>query len=54
MSPDDLRELLRVDVGGWLAELPQIRAYYESFGRHTPAELYAELDGMKERLEAAR
>ena len=54
MSPEDLAELLRVDIDGWLAELPQIREYYEKFGSHTPKALYAELDGLKERLEAAR
>ncbi len=54
VSSEDLAELLRVDTEGWLAELPQIREYYEKFGSHTPKELFAELDGLKERLEAAR
>ncbi len=54
VSSEDLAELLRVDTEGWLAELPQIREYYEKFGSHTPKELFAELGGLKERLEAAR
>ncbi|MDJ0847680.1 MAG: phosphoenolpyruvate carboxykinase (GTP) [Myxococcota bacterium] len=54
VSSDDLAELLRVDVDGWLSELPQIKEYYEKFGSHMPKELFAQLDSLKERLEAAR
>jgi phosphoenolpyruvate carboxykinase (GTP) len=54
VSPEDLAELLRVDAEGWLSELPKIREYYEQFGSHLPKELFAELDALKERLEAAR
>jgi phosphoenolpyruvate carboxykinase (GTP) len=52
-SSEDLGELLRVDVKGWLAELPLISEYYDQFGSHLPEELRDELRGMKERLEAA-
>jgi phosphoenolpyruvate carboxykinase (GTP) len=51
---EDLRELLRVDIDGWLAELPLIAAYYDKFGTHLPSELRDELEGMRTRLEAAR
>jgi len=54
VSTADLAELLRVDVEGWLAELPAIREYYDGFGSHMPRALYTELDGMRERLEAAK
>jgi phosphoenolpyruvate carboxykinase (GTP) len=54
VSRDDLAELLHVDVDGWLAELPLISEYYDKFGSHLPAELRDELQGMKERLEAAK
>jgi len=54
VSRDDLAELLRVDVDGWLAELPLISEYYDQFGSHLPGELRDELQGMKERLEAAK
>jgi len=54
VSRDDLAELLRVDVDGWLAELPLIREYYERFGDRLPQQLLAELDAMRERLEAAK
>jgi phosphoenolpyruvate carboxykinase (GTP) len=54
VSRDDLKELLRVDVDGWLAELPLIADYYAQFGDHLPKELSDELRSMKDRLEAAK
>jgi len=54
LAKEDLAELLGVQVEGWLAEIPLIRAYYAKFGRHLPPELAAELDGLEERLRAAR
>jgi phosphoenolpyruvate carboxykinase (GTP) len=51
---DDMRELLKVDVDGWLAELPLIEEYYAKFGDHLPDALRDELGAMKDRLEAAR
>ena len=32
-----MRELLRVDVEGWIAELPAIKQHYEKFGAQLPA-----------------
>ncbi len=46
--------LLRVEVDGWLQEIPMIREYYQSFGDRMPKELLAELDGLQARLEAAK
>jgi phosphoenolpyruvate carboxykinase (GTP) len=54
VSREDLAELLHVDSRGWLTEVPQIRAYYDSFGGRTPKELYRELEGMEKQLKAAR
>jgi phosphoenolpyruvate carboxykinase (GTP) len=54
VSRDDLAELLRVDVDGWLAELPLISEYYDQFGSHLPSELRDELQALKDRLEAAK
>jgi phosphoenolpyruvate carboxykinase (GTP) len=54
ISRDDVKELLRVDIDGWLAELPLIEEYYEQFGDHLPKEFRDELRTMKERLEAAK
>jgi phosphoenolpyruvate carboxykinase (GTP) len=51
---DDVAQLLRVDLDGWLAELPLIREYYGEFGDRLPKQLAAELDAMRERLEAAK
>jgi phosphoenolpyruvate carboxykinase (GTP) len=54
VSKDDMAELLRVDVDGWLAELPMIAEYYATFGDHLPKELTNQLEGLRERLEAAK
>jgi len=50
----NMRELLRVDVPGWLAEVPLIREHYAQFGARLPAALNAELDSLEKRLKAAR
>jgi phosphoenolpyruvate carboxykinase (GTP) len=49
-----LRELLRVDVAGWLAEVPRIREYYARFGDRLPPALARELDDLEARLRADR
>ena len=54
ISRDDIQELLRVDVDGWLAELSLIEEYYAQFGDHLPKELRDELHAMKDRLDAAK
>ena len=54
VSREDLEVLLRVDIDGWLSELPKIREYYDTFDGHAPKAFYAELDRLKERLEAAK
>ena len=54
MDESTIANLLRVDVDGWLHEIPMIREYYQSFGTRMPKELLAELDGLEARLEAAR
>jgi phosphoenolpyruvate carboxykinase (GTP) len=50
----ELHELLSVDDEGWLAEVPLIREYYAQFGERMPEELLAELEGLEQRLRAAR
>ena len=54
VSREDIAELLHVDVDGWLAELPLIAEYYDKFGSSLPSALRDELEGMKQRLEAAK
>jgi phosphoenolpyruvate carboxykinase (GTP) len=53
VSPEDLAELLRVDVAEWKAELPSIRAHLISFGDKLPAELNEQLAALEARLSAA-
>jgi phosphoenolpyruvate carboxykinase (GTP) len=53
VDAEDMDELLRVDIRGWLAEATGIREYYGEFGDHVPAALREELDALEQRLEAA-
>ncbi len=48
-----LDELLRVDVDGWLQEVPLIREYYRDFGARLPKALRRQLQLLEERLEEA-
>ncbi|OGF16913.1 MAG: phosphoenolpyruvate carboxykinase [Candidatus Eisenbacteria bacterium RBG_16_71_46] len=48
-----MAELLRVDVEGWIAELPAIRKHYERFGSKLPRGLRDELGALEQRLQAA-
>jgi phosphoenolpyruvate carboxykinase (GTP) len=54
MDETDKANLLRVDVDGWLQELPGIEEYYDSFGDHLPAELRQQVKDLKARLESAQ
>jgi phosphoenolpyruvate carboxykinase (GTP) len=54
VSREDLAELMRVDVEGWLADVHGVREYYEEFAGRVPRELVAELDALCARLEAAK
>jgi phosphoenolpyruvate carboxykinase (GTP) len=53
IAPDDLRELLRVDVARWKAEIPSIREHYARFGDRLPQGLREELAGLERRLDSA-
>ena len=54
IPPGALDILLKVDVNGWLEELPTIKSHYESFGDRLPAGLRQELAELEKRLLAAR
>ena len=54
VSGADLEELLRVDIEAWLAEVPGIREYYETFEGRVPKELVGEVEALQQRLESAR
>lgn len=49
----NLAELLRVDRDDWLAEVPDIRDHFASFGDRLPDALARELDRLEQRLKAA-
>jgi phosphoenolpyruvate carboxykinase (GTP) len=54
MNEADKANLLRVDVEGWLQELPGIEEYYDSFGNHLPEELRQQIKALKKRLESTQ
>ena len=54
IDPEDLRELLRVDVDGWLEELPLMRKHYASFGERLPERLHEQVAELEQRLKDAR
>jgi phosphoenolpyruvate carboxykinase (GTP) len=51
---DDLKELLSVDIAGWLEELPSIDEHFAQFGTHLPPGLKEERAALEARLKAAR
>ena len=48
-----LSELLRVDVDGWLAEVPLMKQHFDKFGARMPQGLREELGALEQRLQAA-
>ena len=54
LTDTQIEELLRVEVDGWLEEIPLIEDYYATYGNRVPAELHKELKELKERLENAK
>ena len=51
---ENMEKLLRVDIDGWLAEVPLIRTYFEKFGNHLPEGLKTEVALLEQRLQAAK
>ena len=55
VSEADMKELLTVDVDGWLREVEDIRTnHYPKFGKHLPKELADMLDTLEANLKAAK
>jgi len=54
LSDSDKAQLLRIDIDGWLQEIPLVNAYYDQFGVRLPNSLRDELDQLQKRLEAAK
>ena len=46
--------LLRVDIDGWLQEIPLILEYYEQFADKLPKQLHAEVLRLRQQLESAK
>ena len=53
LSQEALDQLLKVEVEGWLNEIPGIEEHYAKFGDRLPQELREELNQLKERLQKA-
>jgi phosphoenolpyruvate carboxykinase (GTP) len=47
-------KLLRVDIDGWLQEIPLIYQYYEQFGERLPEQFMEEVKRLQEQLENAK
>ncbi|MEI8195422.1 MAG: phosphoenolpyruvate carboxykinase (GTP) [Phycisphaerae bacterium] len=54
LSPADQKELLSVDIQGWLTELPSIDDHFKIFGSHLPQGLKDERAALEARLKAAK
>ena len=53
LEPGAARELLRVDVEGWLGEVGLIRKHFQRFGSRLPEAMTREVSYLEERLQAA-
>jgi phosphoenolpyruvate carboxykinase (GTP) len=54
IAPDTMKNLLDVDVDGWLAEVPLIREHFAKFGSHLPKGMTEEVDKLEARLKKAK
>ncbi len=50
LREEDLRNLLSVDIDGWLAEIPLIREHFAKFGTRLPEALNHEVEELDQRL----
>jgi phosphoenolpyruvate carboxykinase (GTP) len=51
VTAEDIRELLKVDIDGWKAEIADVRsAHYPKFGARMPKELIEQLEAISKRL----
>ena len=53
ISPDNLAELLRVNVEAWMGELPDLERHFSQFGDRLPHRLRDQLLQLESRLEVA-
>jgi phosphoenolpyruvate carboxykinase (GTP) len=47
---DTIKDLLTVDKESWLADVEDIKKFYELVGDHVPAEMFEELAALEARL----
>src|SRR5215471_19798705 len=52
ISKENLGRLLSVDVDGWLAEVPLINQFFDTFGDRLPRGLQDEVAGLEQRLKS--
>jgi len=52
VADGDMKELLKIDVEGWLTEVPSIREHYAKFGERLPQGLTRELESLEHRLKS--
>ena len=50
LTQDQMAELFAVNADSWLAETDLTKEYYAEFGDRVPAELNAQLQGLRDRL----
>ena len=50
IAPENLTELLRVDVDAWKAEIPSLEQHFAQFGDRLPARMDGQLEALKKRL----
>jgi phosphoenolpyruvate carboxykinase (GTP) len=53
VTPEQVRDVLKVDADEWREEIPLIREFFDEFGDKLPVELRDALDGLERRIEAA-
>jgi len=54
VTEEEMAELFAVDPDSWLSECILTEEYFSQFGDAVPAEMYAQLEVLRERLEAAK
>ena len=54
LSSEQIDHLLKVEIDGWLKEIPTIKTYYEDYHDRLPKELSKELEELQSRLEDAK
>ena len=50
IAPEDMDELLRVDVTAWRAEVPDIQRHFAQFGERLPQRMADQVNALAGRL----